>query len=492
MTLRRLACWAGCVSLMILSTAAPAWALIRGGEGAEPLHDPGWPQGAAAVFNTAARVAWWEGPPFGGGHWTSECRGKAADLSQVLADFARIQAPGKRVVLVDGVGGSFWLNPNRQAEREAVAVLDWTFSVWETAKWEQHQARPAQLRGPDEAAGGAPELVVYTGGQIRWSDVKVPEGLTVIDNRAAAHAFQPSDGQVMEGVVRALDVRAESDAKSAAPAELQPLANAEVRLDSIEALPEGGYRYTEQRRVSTDAEGHWKLTQVPPGSYRIVVSAPDYAPRISGYVTIDRQPIGWRDQSTWLIPATKLTGRVVDSQGKPLSEVQVRMTNFELDGKSVWYELLQGSEATTDGDGKFQFDQLPTGRGVVMLFKSGYCRPGLGTSVALPSDGVELSMDEAAQLRVVIKFPDDTHAVDYVVQVEPESGAKVGMWSGSATADANNSVEFHDIPAGRYRISAQPNPGSADDRTESVVVQLIGGRTHEQELAGRPGKPRSE
>jgi hypothetical protein len=90
----------------------------------------------------------------------------------------------------------------------------------------------------------------------------------------------------------------------------------------------------------------------------------------------------------------------------------------------------------------------------------------------------------------MIKFPDDTHAVDYVVQIAPESGAKVGLWSGSAAADAHNTVEFHDVPAGRYRISARPNPSSGDDQTEELVVELKGGQTLEKELPGRPGKPR--
>ncbi|MFO0912745.1 MAG: carboxypeptidase-like regulatory domain-containing protein [Pirellulales bacterium] len=482
--------WSLCVAIGMWCVASPAQALIRGGEGAEPLGDPGWPKGAAAVFNSPTRVAWWEGPPFGGGHWTAECRGKAAELSQVLADFAKIEAPDKRVVLVDGIGRSFWLNPNRSAEREAAAEVDWTFSVWEPGKWARHQARPAQLRGPDDAAAGAPELIVYTGGQVRWSDVKVPAGLKVIDNSLAAHGFQPTDGQVIEGVVQAVGSDAAQDAKSNGAAPRKPLAGAEVRLDSIEPLAEGGYRYTDKQHVTTDAQGHWVLTQVPPGDYRLVVSAPDYAPRIASYVTIDKHPVGWRDQSTWLAPASRLTGRVVDPDGQPLSEVQVRIQNFEIDGKSTWYELLEGGETKTDGDGKFLLDQIPAGRGVVMLFKSGYCRPGLGTSVALPSDGVELAMDRAAQLRVVIKFPDDSHPVDYAVKVAPESGARAGLWSGSAAADANNTVEFHDIPAGRYRITASPNPSSGEDDTDEVVVELKGGQTLEKELPGRPGKPR--
>src|SRR5262245_58095034 len=103
-----------------LIVAAPAFALITGGEGNLPLNDPGWPAGAAAIFNHMARVAWWEGPPFGGGQWHAECRGDAQALSAVLADFARLDVKRKRIIVHDGVGHSFWLNPNREpAKRDS-------------------------------------------------------------------------------------------------------------------------------------------------------------------------------------------------------------------------------------------------------------------------------------------------------------------------------------------------------------------------------------
>src|SRR6185503_11107121 len=75
-----------------------ASALIEGGEGNAPFPDPGWPQGAAAVFNVAARAAYWEGPPFGGGQSHAECRGDAKQFNAVLVDFAKIAAKKKRLI----------------------------------------------------------------------------------------------------------------------------------------------------------------------------------------------------------------------------------------------------------------------------------------------------------------------------------------------------------------------------------------------------------
>src|SRR5215468_1049816 len=74
-----------------------ASALITGGEGNKPIADPGWPKGAAVIFNHPARVAWWEGPPFGGGQWHAECRGDVKSLNAILTGLARMDGKNKRV-----------------------------------------------------------------------------------------------------------------------------------------------------------------------------------------------------------------------------------------------------------------------------------------------------------------------------------------------------------------------------------------------------------
>src|SRR5579859_2704773 len=118
-----------------------AFALIFGGEGNGPLRDPGWPAGAAAIFNSTSRVAWWEGPPFGGGQWFAECRGDAKALSAILADFAKLDVKSKRIVLHDGVGTSFWLNiGNKNAKRDV--RMDWRFMVWQPNNWKRLRNLP--------------------------------------------------------------------------------------------------------------------------------------------------------------------------------------------------------------------------------------------------------------------------------------------------------------------------------------------------------------
>ena len=161
-------------------------ALITGGEGKETVPDPGWPRGAAEIFNNRSRIAWWEGPPFSGGQYTAECRGDTKAFNAALSRFTKLNVKTKQLIIYDGIGNSFWLNPNRETRKQAAAKIDWTFMVWVPSNWEQLRQLPAELNpiDPAEAKQGPPVVIeVYTGGSIRWSDVKVPTGLTVIDKR---------------------------------------------------------------------------------------------------------------------------------------------------------------------------------------------------------------------------------------------------------------------------------------------------------------------
>src|SRR5262245_29537528 len=98
-----------------------ASALIEGGVGNKPLNDPGWPKGAAPMFNHPGRIAWWEGPPFGGGQWHTECRGDTKAFNALLVDYVNLDAKNKRIIVHDGVGQSFWLNMNREPAKQDAA-----------------------------------------------------------------------------------------------------------------------------------------------------------------------------------------------------------------------------------------------------------------------------------------------------------------------------------------------------------------------------------
>lgn len=166
---------------------------IAGGTGNRPIKNEHWPAGAADIFNFEGRIAWFEGPPYGGGQYCAECRGDAKQLNEILAAFDRMDSKNKRVVVRDGVGESFWLKSSREAKKSDetkagdvvsdASKIDWKFMVWSKEKWKRF-ADPKDEREPDDPAlEPLSQIDIYVGGNVDWSKIAVPKGLTVLDER---------------------------------------------------------------------------------------------------------------------------------------------------------------------------------------------------------------------------------------------------------------------------------------------------------------------
>lgn len=462
---------ATCLLLAILAVPAPreALALITGGTGNTPLQDPGWPTGAAAIFNHAGRIAWWEGPPFGGGQWHSECRGDAEALSAVLAEFARLDVMVKTVVVHDGVGHSFWLAPNQEPDKLAAARIDWSFTVWQPSRWEQLRALPADLNptGPDETSPPA-RIDVYTAG-IDWAGVTVPAGIEVVDQRLVAHGCTPEDGAVIEGQVTDL-------------ATGLPLA-ATMRLQRVEPRQEGGYLTPTVAESKADAQGRWVLKNAPAGWVRVVVEAAGFVPRVAGHARLDGQP-RWQSYDIGLVRSAAVSGRVVDEGGTPLEDVDVRFGNVQAASGGI-YQSPSEYEFKTDAEGRFRAEPMPAGTATIWVHRPGYYGPGLGHPVESPEADVEIQMKRAGSVLVTVDFAGRKRVGDYVVRISPEGGDVVGSYGGSGNIDAEDRLNFPILPPGRYVLTGRPNPGSDDEEAGPVPIDVRGGEAAEVTLKAK-------
>jgi hypothetical protein len=457
--------------LTVLAVSAPreSFALITGGSGNTPLRDPGWPTGAAAIFNHTGRVAWWEGPPFGGGQWHAECRGDVKALSAVLADFSKLDVKTRRIVVHDGVGHSFWLAPNQEPEKLAAAKIDWAFTVWQPANWEQLRKLPADLNptGPGESSPPS-QIDVYTAG-IDWAAVTVPAGIEVVDNRLVAHGFTVADGAVLEGKVTDLSTG-------------QPVA-ATMRLQRVEPQQKGGYLYPAVAEAKSDAQGRWVLKKAPAGWARVVVEAEGFVPRVAGHARLDDQP-RWQSYDIGLAPSAPVSGRVIDENGKPMADVDVRLGNVQA-ASGGKYQSPSEYEFKTDAEGRFRAEPVPAGTASIWVHKPGYYGPGLGHPVKSPEANVEIRMKRAGSVRVTVDFAGKKRAGDYVVKISPEGGDVVGSYGGSGNIDAKDQLNFAILPPGRYILTGRPNPGSDSEETEPVTLDVKGGQAAEVTLKAR-------
>jgi len=453
------------IGVLLLALAPKtASAIVTGAVGNERVNDPGWPKGAAAVFNVPSRVAWWEGPSLGG-QWHAEGRGNTLALNAALLSFSKMESKTKRLVVHNGVGHSFWLNMNNEAAKEEAARIDWTFAVWQLAVWEQLLKAPASIRPRnmgDTQTGPPAQIDVYTGGHIKWKDVRVPEGIEVVDHRLEAHGFTVDDGPVLEGVVTDL----ESD---------KPI-TARIELQLIEAQQSGGYRYTNRQDATTDKNGRWQTKKVPPGWYRLVLWGDGYVPRIVGHVRLDGQPL-WQSFDGQLSRPATVSGRVIDYSLKPLAGVKVELRDMTC--HEAEYQSPEDYSVTTDAQGVFQFERVPIGTARLQPMKEGYIRPGLGENITTPARDITLRMSRSGELRVTVNFGNQKRPDEYLIEIEPKGGNKVGSWGGSGSINADNTISFSDMPAGQYVVWGHPNPSNERQQTKRVPIDVKDGANEE-------------
>jgi len=453
------------VAITVMLSCGTASAVIFGDKGNKPIHDPGWPRGAAEVFNAKSRIAHWVGPPFGGGEWHAEYRGDTATLNALLDEFAKIDAPKKCVVVHDGIGRSFWLNMNNEPEKKKEAEADWIFTVWQPENWQQLRNLPPDFQpksDEDSDLVPAPQIDIYIGGRIQWETVKIPRGIDVDDQRLEAHGFNRGDGTVLEGTVTDI-------------ADKSPLV-ARVRLEKVESK-KGGYVYSTVMSTQADAAGHWVIKSAPAGRHRVVVAADGYADRVLDYAIFDDQP-RWSQHNTALAKSATVSGRVTDDAGTPLAGVTVHLMHVVARG-DVPYRTPSDLKDETDEQGRFEIEHAPVGEATVTTRKSGYTGPGLGTKIEIPAADVNVQMYRAAKVVVTVRFADANRPEGYIVHAVPEGGEAVGKWSGSGNISPAGAITFENIPPGKYVITGRPNPGSDSQETTPKTLELRGGETTE-------------
>ncbi|MDC0935531.1 carboxypeptidase-like regulatory domain-containing protein [Pirellulales bacterium] len=450
------------VPCLVCSPHAHAW--ITGGKGSAPLDDPGWPDGAATIFNHKGRVAWWEGPPFGGGQYHAECRGDTESFNEVLAQFAKLKVADKRLIVEAGVGHSFWLNPNKEDDKKRQAEIDWRLMIWVPGNWERLSKLPLDLNPTNKNDQGPPtEIQLFAGGNIRWDDVNVPEGIEVIDNRMEAHGYSASDGVVLEGTVTDL-VSGEA-------------LMGRIELREVKPKKTGGYDYSQAAEAATNANGKWVIKHAPQGRFQVVAFAKGYVPRIVGYKTVEDQP-SWKSYQCGLSRSSEVTGKITDEEGEPLADARVRLANVAVGDGERYASIGNNYTTNTDNEGNFTLTDVPIGSATVGCYKEGYFRAGLGKDVTIPQDEtIELAMSLAAKLEVVVLFHTTEPPDDYIVELEPAGGSAVGKWSGSSKINDENKVVFRNIPPGKYALVGHPNPTAADEKTLPISIELFGGKS---------------
>jgi hypothetical protein len=406
---------------MLILTVLLALALPR--DPAENVADPGWPKGAAALFNHRDRIDWREKD----GQWHSDHRGDAP-----LADFARVDHAHKRIVL-----------------HEANDKIGWSFMVWQPNSWERAQRLPNE-QNPIKFGDTFTQLDVFTD-----RDLIVPEGIPVVDRRM--HGF-PTESSVLEGKVTDTAGR--------------PI-HARVSLQNTLNCRTGPNTVAE---TSTDAQGHWIIRHSTVSAYRVVAESAGYVPRVVDALLLDGTP-QWKSIKCILVRPVTVSGTITDETGKGLPYVRVSIQDVRPEFGGV-YVAPNGFAPSTDDAGRF-LAEVPAGKATLFPSASGWCGPKL--EIIAPSSDSTLRMIRTSEVRVTVDFTGTTKPQLYRVSIAPEKD-DVDMLNQWAHINDDNQLTFRNVHPGRYIIRGQVEGGAM---SRPVTVKLESGKKSEIDLMAK-------
>jgi hypothetical protein len=360
-------------AITVLVFGRSAEGLILGAMGNDPVPDSGWPAGAHAIANREDRIGYWEGPPFGGGeyHFLLAIESDQA-MAQLLDEFAAIVAPDKQILLRDEPLSSFWLT----AQSEDASNLTAEFVIWTPERWNVLHRNPLHPFMMDSPNCGQPcpppQLIVSTPAfqGIDWSDL--PTSCTIVNQHWRGTRTEGEAARSFE--LQVFDINSH-----------KPLPHVTV---TTEHQSEGD---APAKTCTTDAQGRARLVDLPRGAYRLTLSAEGYAPR-----RVEPFP-GERDFNSttvvYLAPAHALTGRVSNTDGKPVAEAAVRIIGLlGIDG--LPYPRPRGLEGTeTDAEGLFRMDALPQGYCQIIVMHREYPTAGHKREIIqIPAESLTITL----------------------------------------------------------------------------------------------------
>lgn len=422
--------------------ASPARALVMMGKN-EPVSHVDWPQGCDQVANSPSRHTYSDGPLIG--EYRFYCAGDASKFQAALELFRAIQAPRLELLIFDGRENS---GTNSRT--------DWEFHIWDTKAFVKWSGGPNSICNSFSSyfrqPVPPPQIRVFLGegSGINWSEVRVPEKVTVLDHRVETSQWKDSKGGVVHAIASDMTTK-------------KPIAGA-----ILEAAPSPEQEFRTVGSATADDQGVALLTDLPEGNYRLRLRAEGYATRELGYIHNYGRTLETFDQAA-LCPSAILRGRVVDGKGKPVEGAEVGVSGLVgPDGMGYLQNPYNGSTKTvTDADGKFELTDLPRGQISLRVGKAGLYYSSSET-YPIPSDDAMVLMVKSGVIRGKVSGLDKLIKGSMVsVKLAAAASDQVGRWGGDVRCEDDGSYSFTGVPVDTYilvpYVVGLPIPGRRDD-----------------------------
>jgi Carboxypeptidase regulatory-like domain len=285
---------------------------------------------------------------------------------------------------------------------------------------------------------------------------------------------------------------------------------------SLEGLdPDGGEAFS----ALTDADGRYRVTGLPAGNYSVKVELAAYVPEKQGSersrtIALDKDEVA-ENVDFSLVRGGVLTGRVTDSEGKPLIARLVRLQNVQGGQKSEVIGPFDNDMFQTDDRGVYRLYGLPAGRYIVSVGSASFGNASHKYPLTYHPDVT----DEKQATVIEVKEGSEITGVDIRLGsvkttyeaigkvIDADTGSPVAKASlicfgssesgggplGSnamANTDAQGNFRFAGLPPGHYTVAISPDFlifGQGEYYSEDAKFQITNGNISGVEVKARRG-----
>lgn len=290
------------------------------------------------------------------------------------------------------------------------------------------------------------------------------------------------------------------------------------------------YRYVTERgvvaRARTDAEGRFRLTNVPAGRFRIVPLAPSLyaldstAEHETGKLITMIEGETVDDVELALARGGVITGRVTDADGRPVIEEIVHLSAIdERDNNRLWRNSYDWRTRRTDDRGVYRIYGLPAGRfrvsvgrardsGQIGFSPAGVFARTFAPGVAEESEASIITIEpgtEATNVNIIVGRREQTFtASGRIVDAETNQpvpnvgygygaliqGRRISSTRGGMLTNVRGEFRIEGITPGRYAAFAFSPPGASENSDwygEPVNFEVTDGDVHNLEIKLRRG-----
>ncbi len=209
--------------------------------------------------------------------------------------------------------------------------------------------------------------------------------------------------------------------------------------------------------ASTDAEGHYRLPNLPASRYDLWVKGSGFAPtRVPGIELPAEElnlPGPWDLGTVTLGPSVSVRGKIQDEQGRGIegAEIQANPTRTLL---GHWdNEVLLKLES--DAEGEFSLDDLaPSQTLSISVQAEGYLRLEVAI-VQAPQDDLRLTLKQGSRLTGRVVDVSGWPVTDAQVQLQQEALGHAGRFAGGTHVKDDGSFVFESVAPGTAQLEVQ-------------------------------------